>query len=131
MAYKKTTLIILFFIAIAISVAGCCEFTDKESVSSKQSSSGSHDRQIQILNHSFERSKSDFSYVTGTAKNVCDETLSYANLEVKFYDKNGVLLAITVANITDLDPGEFWKFRIRCWDDENVDSYKIVVGRVG
>jgi len=131
MTYKKTTLVILFFIAIAISVAGCCGFTDKEFVSSKQSSSGSHDRELQILNHNFERSKSGFSYVTGTVKNVCDETLSYANLEVKFYDENGVLLATTVDNITDLDPGEFWKFKIRCWDDENVDSYKIAVGRLG
>ena len=66
--------------------------------------------------------------VTGQAKNIGNETFSFASVDVKFYDANGTLLDTGVDSITDLEPNETWSFEILHIDDTEIVAYKIAVG---
>lgn len=57
-------------------------------------------------------------------------SLSYAEVRVKFCDKEGTLLDTSPDDINDLGPGEAWNFEVMYlgMDAEDVDSYKIAVG---
>ncbi len=67
--------------------------------------------------------------VQGIAKNVSSSTLSLAQVKVKFYDADGMLIETSVDVIHNLAPGESWKFRVKCYE-KNAKSYKIGVGSV-
>lgn len=56
----------------------------------------------------------------------------YAEVRVKFYDKEGAVIATFLDNINDLGPGEVWNFEVMYpgTDVEKVGSYKIAVGSV-
>ncbi|MBU4189687.1 MAG: FxLYD domain-containing protein [Candidatus Thermoplasmatota archaeon] len=70
--------------------------------------------------------------VTGVAKNIGEEQLSWAEVKVKWYDANGTLLGTDTDSIQDLDAGESWNFEVPCiaygFEEEDVASYKIAVG---
>jgi hypothetical protein len=68
--------------------------------------------------------------IKGTAKNVSSSRLSYAGVDVKFYDAAGTLIGNSSDSIRDLDPGETWSFEvIYCgFGSDKITSYKIGVG---
>ena len=84
--------------------------------------------QLVILkHHSYKDKYTNWLTVEGTAKNVGNKRLSYAEVVVKFYDAQGNLVGDWIDNTNNLEPGETWRFKVSSLDD-NAVSYKIYVG---
>jgi hypothetical protein len=85
---------------------------------------------LQILEHHQEYGEYGNLIITGTAKNIGNKQLSYAEVRVKFYDKDDSLISNSLDNVNDLDAGETWKFEVVYLglDTYNVDRYEIAVG---
>ncbi len=68
--------------------------------------------------------------IEGVAENTGNKKLNYAQLNAKFYDKEGNVIGSSFDNINDLGAGETWKFRISYWgaDSYNINSYNLSVG---
>ncbi|RPJ75557.1 MAG: hypothetical protein EHM20_08765 [Alphaproteobacteria bacterium] len=81
-----------------------------------------------ILSHNLQKDDNYGGYsVIGTAK--AAGNISYAEVRVKFYDKDGNLIESGFDNILDLAAGETWSFKVTCYStDENIENYKIAVG---
>lgn len=63
-----------------------------------------------LLNSSLESSDFNSPVVTGYVKNNGSSTIHVVQVDVKFFDKNGVQIADGIAATTDLAPGVTWKF---------------------
>lgn len=91
-----------------------------------------------LLNHELRRKNagtlSETVRVAGTAKNTTDEQLSYVEVRAKFYDDDGALLDSSLDNVTDLGPGERWRFEVPYpgigEDAAAVARYKVAVGTI-
>ena len=129
---KKTMVGIIAIVAIAAAVifAGCVEEPKYEE--GAVGTPTAELKNLEILDHHMETGQFGNLIIKGTAKNIGSHSLSYAEVRVKFYDKEGTLLDTFLDNINDLGPGETWKFQVMYpgMDTENVDSYKIAVGSV-
>jgi hypothetical protein len=124
---------IIGFVAIALvilvpSLVGCAE-TQYQPGQPAPSQPATTEK-LQILSHSMSRSETGtFVYIKGTAKNVSSSRLSFASVNVKFYDADGTLLDTSLDVISDLDPGETWSFEVGYYDEYlKYASYKIGVG---
>lgn len=85
---------------------------------------------IEILDWSLNKS-GYFASVEGTTKNVGSYTLDYAEIKAKFYSSGGFLLSSDFTNITDLSPGEVWRFEVTSLEDKNeIDYAQVQVGDV-
>lgn len=120
--------LLLGLIAIVL-IAGC---TSETEYGTGQAIAGEPTEKIEILDHKMEYGEYGSLMVTGTAKNVGDKQLSYAEIRVRFYDKDDSLLSTSFDNINDLDAGQTWKFKVLYFsmDVEEVDHYDIGVGTV-
>jgi len=49
-------------------------------------------------------------YITGRVR--ANQDLSYAEVETKFYNSDGEVIASSIDNINDLDAGETWKYEV-------------------
>ena len=87
---------------------------------------------LKILSHEMTYGTYGTLSITGVAENVAGKTLSYVQVDVKFYDEDGVLIGNSLDNANDLEAGEKWKFEAVYFDLDSydVDSYKIGVGSV-
>ncbi len=84
--------------------------------------------ELSILDHHMDVEGSSV-YVRGHAKNIGEKQLSWASVDVKFYDADGSVVGTGSDYTQDLDPGETWSFEVWYYDpDWEVDSYKIAVG---
>jgi len=121
-------LIAIVAIVVAVIFAGCVEEPKYEEGAGVTTES----KNLEILDHHLEIGEFDIMYVRGTAKNTGSSSLSYAEVRVKFYDKEGAVIDTFLDNINDLGPGEVWNFEVMYpgTDVEKVDSYKIAVGSV-
>ena len=129
---KKTMVGIVTIVAIAAAVifAGCVEEPKYEE--GAVGTPTAELKNLEILDHHMETGQFGNLIIKGSAKNIGSYSLSYAEVRVKFYDKEGAALDTSLDNINDLGPGETWKFQVMYFgtDTENVDSYKIAVGSV-
>jgi hypothetical protein len=128
---KRKTILGLIAVVAIVAVAmfsGCVEEPKYEEGAGTPTES----KNLEILDHHMETGEFGNLIIKGTAKNIGSSSLSYAEVRVKFYDKEGTLLDTSLDNINDLGPGETWNFKDMYLgtDTENVDSYKIAVGSV-
>ena len=128
---KRKTIVGLIAVVAIVAVAmfsGCVEEPKYEEGAGTPTES----KNLEILDHHMETGEFGNLIIKGTAKNIGSSSLSYAEVRVKFYDKEGTLLDTSLDNINDLGPGETWNFKVMYLgtDTENVDSYKIAVGSV-
>ena len=128
---KRKTIVGLIAVVAIVVVAmfsGCVEEPKYEEGAGTPTES----KNLEILDHHMETGEFGNLIIKGTAKNIGSSSLSYAEVRVKFYDKEGTLLDTSLDNINDLGPGETWNFKVMYLgtDTENVDSYKIAVGSV-
>lgn len=65
------------------------------------------------------------SGVRGTAKNVSDQELSYAEVTVIFLDGSGRQLDSSFDNTSDLAPGREWQFDVMYWGNEDFADFEI------
>lgn len=65
--------------------------------------------------------------ITGTAKNITNKNLSYAQIEFSIYDENGNNLGTALANINNLAKGDTWQFEATLIDfpSSKPTSYKL------
>ena len=127
---SKTTLLRLLFISIvcaATLVIGCINSPE---YGTSNTMTGSSD--LVILEHNPTTGDYGNLIVAGTAENTGSSSLIYAEIRVKFYDKNGALDSTSIDNINDLGPGEKWNFKVMYFGTSsgNVDNYKIAIGSV-
>jgi len=128
---KRKTIVGLIAVVAIVVVAmfsGCVEEPKYEEGAGTPTES----KNLEILDHHMETGEFGNLIIKGIAKNIGSSSLSYAEVRVKFYDKEGTLLDTSLDNINDLGPGETWNFKVMYLgtDTENVDSYKIAVGSV-
>ena len=121
-------LIAVVAIVAVTMFAGCVEEPKYEEGAGKPIES----KNLEILDHRMETGEFGNLIIEGTAKNSGSASLSYAEVRVKFYDKEGTLLDTSLDNINDLGPGEMWNFKAMYLgtDAKDIDSYKIAVGSV-
>ncbi|ODS36684.1 MAG: hypothetical protein A7315_14010 [Candidatus Altiarchaeales archaeon WOR_SM1_79] len=120
-----------------IFISGCTTETEYQpgtpSGGEKQTETKSaSEEKIKILDHEMVRGEFGNLMVVGTAENVGDKQLSYAEIRVRFYDKDDVLLETFMDNINDVGPGQKWRFEVMYpgMDTQKVDHYDIGVGTV-
>lgn len=91
-----------------------------------------HDNNLVILNHNWSQGDFGMIEVVGTAQNIAGRKLRYAEIDVKFYDKEGAVIGTFLANTNNLGAGEKWKFKVPYvgMDTENLGKYEISIGTV-
>jgi len=85
---------------------------------------------LEILDYKPTVNKYGNLYIIGHAKNVGETTIDYAEISVKFYDKDGNVVATFFDNTNNLAPGETWRFKVLYPGEEFPNSYKIQVSNV-
>lgn len=128
---ERKTIVGLIAVVAIVAVAmfsGCVEDPKYEEGAGTPTES----KNLEILDHHMETGEFGNLIISGTAKNIGSSSLSYAEVRVKFYDKEGAVLDTSLDNINDLGPGETWNFKVMYFgmDTEKIDSYKIAVGSV-
>ena len=93
---------------------------------------GVSNKKIEILEHELTYGNFGNLMVVGVAENTAGKELSYAQIDVKFYDGDGILIGNSLDNVNNLENGEKWRFEVMYLDIDSyeVDSYKISVGTV-
>lgn len=81
-----------------------------------------HDDKLVVLNVNSTKGEFGNLEIIGTAQNIAGYNLDYAEIDVKFYDKDGAVLSTSLANINNLGPGEKWKFSAMYL---GIDSYRV------
>lgn len=77
------------------------------------------------------RVSGNYMYIEGTVKNTSDKTISYYEINAKFYDSKGNVIDTDYTNSgKDLAPGESRKFEIMHKNDYNITDVKLSVGDV-
>jgi len=124
---KQLILSVGTFLVVAMVLLACGETTKYENETTGTVTKGN----LTILSHNMTVELGYTYYtakVTGQAKNTGDKMLSYASVNVKFYDSDGALLATSSDGISDLDAGEVWNFEVSHMDETETASYTIAVG---
>ena len=137
MTQKTILLVLMLCLAASLITAGCTSTTDyrysgdSEGSGAASPTAGGSEKLV-ILDHELQYEGSGWTFyatVVGTAKNVGTERISHSSVKVKFYDADGNLVGSGTDMVSDLDPGETWKFSAMCTTmDVEVESYKIGVG---
>ena len=117
---SKRLTVLLLISMFSFLVAGCVatEFTELTILS--------HEMVLEEITENYYN-----LWVKGEAKNTGTKTLSYATIDVKFKDDEGKVLNTSFDSITDLAPGEIWRFEVLylgTQDISEVESYEISVG---
>ncbi|QSZ68199.1 hypothetical protein RJ40_12185 [Methanofollis aquaemaris] len=122
---------LLVLSAAVILTAGCSGPADTAYDSqSAPANSSSHGGELEIAYTKYDWSQEGYLHVSGTAKNVGDETLSSAQIDAKCYDKDGVLLQTKSDLVRDLEPGELWEFEVmyQISDIQDYYNFETIVG---
>lgn len=126
--FLALALVLALVVGLSLGLVGCAETQYQPG---GEPSPAPAAEKLQILSHSMSIDQVfGRPVVQGIAKNVSSTNLSYARVNVKFYDAEGNLLVTSLDNILDLAPDETWSFEVRYSgsNPENVKSYKIGVG---
>jgi hypothetical protein len=104
---------------------------DGTTYGSEESLKTSQAPKLMILSHRMDTSV--FLKIVGQAKNISNQTLSYASVEVKFRDAQGAVLDTSGDYIFNLSPGDVWNFEVTYYGDRWGDNftgvtYEISVG---
>lgn len=87
-------------------------------------------KELEIIESSFyERDFLGYAKIEGQAKNTSGHVWDYAELYIKLYNEKDSLLNSLMTNITNLAPGEIWKFEISSFTKyKKIDHIKIKIG---
>ena len=126
----------LIFLGFIISIFGDSNIENNPSgeqdnlVNVPESSGLTSNGKLEILSHKLDYGDYGNLIISGTAKNVAGRELSYASIDVKFYDSDGAVIGTSLDNINNLGNDEIWKFEVYYlgMDTYNVDDYSIEVG---
>ncbi len=84
---------------------------------------------LRILKYNEARPEVGKLTITGIAKNEGKTSVPHTEVQIKFYDANNNVIAISKASTDNFDPGSTWEFSIVYPgpDSRKVKSYKITV----
>lgn len=84
---------------------------------------------LRILKYNEARPEVGKLTITGIAKNEGKTSVPHAEVQIKFYDANNNVIAISKASTDNFDPGSTWGFSIEYpgQDSGKVKSYKVTV----
>jgi len=107
-------------IGATIGVAGC-------SGSEDNNNSDTNDGPLVIQQHGGQTGEYGNVSVVGLAENVSDRVISYAQIQVYFYNDGDARLGSGLANISNLSPGASWEFKAMYLgtDADRVGGYRI------
>lgn len=89
---------------------------------------GEPEQRLELLDHEWYHESEFEAGVRGTAKNVSDESIDYAEVQVYFLDSEGRQIGDWLDNTNDLAAGREWAFDVSVFGDaepSEVDSYEI------
>lgn len=119
---KKIGIILTIFI-LTFFTFGCTE-TKSEYQTGSNNDETSPATELVILDSKLEQEEYGGWIITGTAQTNTD--ISYAEVDVKFYDAEGAVLQSGMTNVLDLAAGEKWNFKVYGpGSDVLVKEYKI------
>lgn len=99
---------------LALVVCGLFVWSATHSVMHPESILGSpgapHHDDLEVIESHGDFDQLGILHVKGTAKSNSDRSFSYAQVEINLYDKKGVQVGSTMANINNLTPHGTWKF---------------------
>ena len=112
------TLISLVFVSVA------------SNLSNLNNSTFTQNNSLTISNASLITGPYGMLEITGIAKNTGSKELSYAEVDGKFYDKDGNVLQTSLDTTSNLNPGETWKFSISypATDNYDVANFSVSAG---
>jgi len=130
---KRYVYLVLIVTLVTMLVVGCTDnSTDhKEGIAEPAATTSTTNEteipNLEIVSHQLNEEDAGGYNVTGTAK--AAKTLSYAEVKVKFYDKNGALIETSLDSINNLEAGKTWNFKVTGPLDDSVriEDYKISV----
>ncbi len=127
----KRILIVLMLLIFSLSISACTETNYQSgSDSANGNEEESNENSIEILTHEMKKTGTYLkeTNVVGTAKNVGASRVDYAQIMVRFYDAEGILLENGMDNAVDIDPGVTFQFDVMFPNFEVYpDSYDIAV----
>jgi len=100
---NKITTVLIFTICTAM-MCGCLGTTYVEGPTDYGSGS------VELLNHGMEARDFGYLYVSGDIENTGNTLLEHADVEVTFYDKNGVVVGESSTHVHAIWPGETGEF---------------------
>jgi len=119
---KKIGIILTIFLLTFLSL-GCTE-TKSEYQTGSTNEAAPPTTELSILDSKLEQEEYGGWIITGTAQTNTD--ISYAEVDVKFYDAEGAVLQSGMTNVLDLAAGEKWNFKVYGpGSDVRVAEYKI------
>jgi hypothetical protein len=68
--------------------------------------------------------------IEGTAKNIGEVLITYAEVRGKFKFVDGTVFASPTAEVYDLQPGESWQFSLTSRASTSADNYNFTIGKV-
>lgn len=115
----------------AAVLAGCSEQTERQSGDGGSGAGGNggddgQQQKVMIEKHEF-YSEQYSAGVRGIIENLTDETLSYVQINVYFFDSSDTRIGEGLDNVNDLSAGRRWEFDAMYLgqDPERIDSYEI------
>ena len=122
---------VIALVGFIVAVSGCTSspsYSNGTNTSSPASASTSGSDGLVILSSNIVAGSYGEYDVIGQAVNNGSESMSYAEVNAKFYGADGSVLQSGIDNINDLGPGETWNYKIMFIGDGVPKSYKIAVG---
>lgn len=102
----KKVIIILSFICILLTMAGCSDI-----VSDLESLKNDEDKFSHEITASYSGDYGIGYYIEGTVKNETDNDYSYVQIEFICYDNDGNNVGTALDNTNNLLGGQTWKFK--------------------
>src|SRR3989344_2402730 len=126
---------ILYFIVLilfsGLIIGASCEQSDYQPQTQNNSEPSENlpkTSNIEILTHKLRASGNEYfmTYsVEGTAKNIGSERVSYSQINVRFYDKDNVMIGNSFSNAVDIDPGMTFSFKVIYFGEGTPNHYDI------
>lgn len=126
----KKIILVLLIMVLASFALGCSESTAPEQTKPANPAASTpaatpapiQDATITILNSKLTKENTAW-IVEGSAQ--AGQDLSYAQVDVKFYGKDGAVMQSGIANINNLKAGEKWNFKVYGPFEGTVANYTI------
>lgn len=95
-----------------------------ETQDTASSSEASLMSKVQIIESTLKTIDGD-AHIVGSVKNISNEKFTYFQIEFDLFDKDGVKIGYSNANVKNFEPGTTWDFDATCYNNK-VTSFKTI-----
>lgn len=115
---------IFFAVFFALGIIGNLLPNSNNTNNGQQSAQMEQKPDLELIEHKACKMDYGSNGVCGTVVNNSSKKYNYAQVEISLYDKSGSIIGSTMSNISNLEPGQQWKFKAVVMEN-NVDHYEI------